>query len=215
MGAYADVPTGDAAKALPLCDLVMKGGVTSGLVYPSMVTRLATKYRFANVGGSSAGAIAAAFCAAAEYGRQSDSGGGMHKLDAAAADLGKPGVLRGLFQPTPEARPLFEALQGALLADPMTSVIKRGAIAAGIAFARRAVVAVAAVVLIVALGFLVVGAFSAFSTVLAVVLTGAALLLVALVIAAAALVAVGLLVRTTLKSLRGSDFGMCPGIKQG
>ena len=38
----------------------MKGGITSGVVYPFALCELARTYRFANVGGTSAGAIAAA-----------------------------------------------------------------------------------------------------------------------------------------------------------
>ena len=41
------------------CDLVMKGGITSGVVYPRAVCQLATDHRIRSVGGSSAGAIAA------------------------------------------------------------------------------------------------------------------------------------------------------------
>ena len=47
------------------CDLVMKGGITSGIVYPNAVLALAKQYRLKNIGGTSAGAIAAAVCAAA------------------------------------------------------------------------------------------------------------------------------------------------------
>jgi len=42
------------------CDLVMKGGITSGIVYPNAVLSLAREYRFKSIGGTSAGAIAAA-----------------------------------------------------------------------------------------------------------------------------------------------------------
>ncbi|HDX0915153.1 TPA: patatin-like phospholipase family protein, partial [Stenotrophomonas maltophilia] len=42
------------------CDLVMKGGITSGIVYPNAVLALAREYRFKSIGGTSAGAIAAA-----------------------------------------------------------------------------------------------------------------------------------------------------------
>ena len=52
------------------CDLIMKGGVTSGVVYPPAILELAKDYRFRSVGGTSAGAIAAAAAAAAEYGRE-------------------------------------------------------------------------------------------------------------------------------------------------
>lgn len=51
------------------CDLVMKGGIASGVVYPLAVCQLAVTRRVVRVGGSSAGAIAAAAAAAAEYGR--------------------------------------------------------------------------------------------------------------------------------------------------
>ena len=50
-------------------DLTMQGGTTSGVVYPLAVCDLATAFRFRNVGGASAGAIAAALTAAAELGR--------------------------------------------------------------------------------------------------------------------------------------------------
>ena len=51
------------------CDIIMKGGVTSGVIYPWAVCELAQTYRFRCAGGTSAGAIAAAATAAAEYGR--------------------------------------------------------------------------------------------------------------------------------------------------
>ena len=41
------------------CDLVMKGGITSGIVYPKAVLALKDTYTFRNIGGTSAGAIAA------------------------------------------------------------------------------------------------------------------------------------------------------------
>jgi len=52
------------------CDLGMKGGITSGVAYPLAVCELAKKYRLRNIGGTSAGAIAAAAAAAAEHGRR-------------------------------------------------------------------------------------------------------------------------------------------------
>ena len=42
------------------CDLVMKGGITSGVVYPNAVLASARDFRFKNIGGTSAGAIARA-----------------------------------------------------------------------------------------------------------------------------------------------------------
>jgi hypothetical protein len=35
------------------CDLVMKGGITSGVVYPMAVVELAKEYRFECIGGTS------------------------------------------------------------------------------------------------------------------------------------------------------------------
>ena len=60
-----------AAYVKTSLDLTMEGGTTSGVVYPLAVCELATSFRFRNVGGASAGAIAAALTAAAELGRSS------------------------------------------------------------------------------------------------------------------------------------------------
>ena len=38
------------------CDVVMKGGITSGIAYPLAVCEIAAKYKLVSVGGSSAGA---------------------------------------------------------------------------------------------------------------------------------------------------------------
>jgi len=91
------------------CDLVMKGGITSGIVYPRIVLKLAGegKYRFRNVGGTSAGAIAAAVMAAAEYGRET---GGFDRFHELSEKLAEPGFLFQLFQPTPELKPLMYTL---------------------------------------------------------------------------------------------------------
>ena len=50
------------------CDLVMRGGITSGIVYPRAIAKLAESYRFRSIGGTSAGAIAAAATAAGALG---------------------------------------------------------------------------------------------------------------------------------------------------
>lgn len=91
------------------CDMVMKGGITSGVVYPLAICELATRYRFHSLGGSSAGAIAAAACAAAEFGRHSSKGGFQH-LATMPDYLGGDGRLMRLFQPGPSTRPLFGLL---------------------------------------------------------------------------------------------------------
>jgi hypothetical protein len=86
-----------------VCDLVMKGGITSGVVYPKAITELAKTFRFSSIGGTSAGAIAAAVAAAAEFARDC---GGFERLDQIPAKL--PSQLFGMFQPVPSLRPVFE-----------------------------------------------------------------------------------------------------------
>jgi predicted acylesterase/phospholipase RssA len=53
------------------CDLVMRGGITSGIVYPRAIAKLAETYDFRSIGGTSAGAIAATATAAAALGAKS------------------------------------------------------------------------------------------------------------------------------------------------
>jgi acetylglutamate kinase len=60
----ADLKTADYSQATMNCDVLMKGGVTSGIVYPLALCRLAQQYVLRNIGGTSAGAIAAALGAA-------------------------------------------------------------------------------------------------------------------------------------------------------
>ena len=48
-------PSNANASDQPLCDLVMKGGITSGVVSPKLIAELANTYRFKNIGGTSAG----------------------------------------------------------------------------------------------------------------------------------------------------------------
>ena len=95
------------------CDLVMKGGITSGIVYPGAVLELSREFQFASIGGTSAGAIAAALTAAAEFRRQSGDGdAGFESIAGlptwmAETDRGRSRLLR-LFQPSSETEPLFE-----------------------------------------------------------------------------------------------------------
>ena len=81
----SDPRTYDYSQPTRTCDVVMKGGITSGVVYPHALCELARTYRFVNVGGTSAGAIAAAAAAAAEHGREA---GGFAKLAELPAWVG-------------------------------------------------------------------------------------------------------------------------------
>jgi predicted acylesterase/phospholipase RssA len=100
----SDPRTYDYSQPTRSCDVVMKGGITSGVVYPHALCELARTYRFAKVGGTSAGAIAAAGAAAAEHGRER---GGFEKLAALPEWIGGGENLVGLFQPSPGTRSYY------------------------------------------------------------------------------------------------------------
>lgn len=97
------------------CDIVMRGGITSGIVYPGAVAEIAQLYRLRSIGGTSVGAIAAAAAAAMEYGRL--TGG---NPDALEMLRGLPDELREkksgrtlmerLLVPGEESRSLFDLL---------------------------------------------------------------------------------------------------------
>lgn len=110
-------------STLPLCDIVMEGGITSGVIYPKAVVKLSEQFRIKNIGGTSAGAIAAAATAAAELGRLRDPQGnpGYKRLAGLAEELAEKGFsspnstrLMDLFQPQKNTRPLFMMLISAL-----------------------------------------------------------------------------------------------------
>lgn len=94
------------------CDIVMKGGITSGVIYPAAVCELAKSYRLRSLGGASAGAIAAATAAAAEFGREQ---GGFDRLAQLPRDIAAPSSAGGstlfhMFQPHPSTAALFRLL---------------------------------------------------------------------------------------------------------
>ena len=103
----------DFAAPTRSCDIVMKGGITSGVVYPHAVCELAKTYRLRNVGGTSAGAIAAAVAGAAELGRTSANGG--FQLLAGLPDwIATDNHLFKLFQPQRRTKPLYRLLVAGL-----------------------------------------------------------------------------------------------------
>ena len=151
------------------CDIIMKGGVTSGVVYPPAVVALSQTYRFRNIGGTSAGAIASAVTAAAEFSRQSGGGTGFAGLAQLPAWLSSSGHLFGLFKPNKATRPIFNflmrlvnspkgqnklfvALPALLLSNPIASLagglIGAACIAGGIAFDQWWLVPFGAVLLL-------------------------------------------------------------------
>lgn len=96
------------------CDIVMEGGITSGIVYPPLACELSKAHRFKNIGGTSVGAIAAALTAAAEYRRiATGDPAGFDTLANVPEMLGSTGasgrtVLLELFQPQRATRRIFD-----------------------------------------------------------------------------------------------------------
>jgi predicted acylesterase/phospholipase RssA len=109
-----------AAPGELVCDVVLKGGVTSGVIYPRLLARLAETYRFDSIGGSSAGAMAAAAAAVAQLAR--DKGATRDPfatIDDLPATLAQPHPEGGtqlfrLFQPQPVARGTFRVVAALL-----------------------------------------------------------------------------------------------------
>jgi predicted acylesterase/phospholipase RssA len=102
------------------CDLVMRGGITSGMVYPRAIAKLAETHDFRSIGGTSAGAIAAAATAAAALGSKSGQDHFQTRIKALPEELAKrphkddKTVLERLFQPQPSTRRLFQVLMASL-----------------------------------------------------------------------------------------------------
>ncbi len=121
----------------------MNGGITSGVVFPKAVAELAKSYRFHSIAGTSAGAMAAAVAAAAEYGRRlSGSDRGFEALarisskfgdDVSRRVCGHNGPmtrLRSMFQPQPATRRLFNVLLAGL--ERRTAGARAGGILGGV-----------------------------------------------------------------------------------
>ncbi len=103
-----------------LCDVIMKGGITSGVVYPAAGLELAKIYTLKNIGGASAGAIAASLFAAAEYRRSVlGSSAGFNQLAALPEVLGTTtasgtSFLLSLFRPAPGTQRAFRLFRASL-----------------------------------------------------------------------------------------------------
>jgi predicted acylesterase/phospholipase RssA len=85
--------------------MIMKGGITSGVVYPQAILRLARKYRFRSVGGGSVGALVAALTAAAELARGDR---GFERLNDKRNELSSEGFLTLRFRAPEQTRPALE-----------------------------------------------------------------------------------------------------------
>ncbi len=210
------MPSNDSSPDLgrTFCDLVMKGGITSGVVYPTAIAGLAERYRLRNIGGASAGAIAAGAAAAAEHARQKHgTDTGFRRLEALAKELGEPprqdphggSLLFQLFAPTRLSRPLFDVLAGMLNRKTLSRRVGFGLFALVRAFPGTFVLGAA---LLVVLAATLVPGVRPVVAVLAVV----AMLLG---IAAAALgFAVWRALRHLARVMARQDFGLCTGMRE-
>jgi hypothetical protein len=199
------------------CDLVMKGGITSGVVYPGAIRKIAAKYRFRNLGGASAGAIAAVAAAACEYRRNQGVEGAYDVLGDVSAEISQPGFVQELFQPRPKARPAFDVALG--LATSKGSLNRRlFAAVVSILGARRRFLLWATVAVLLWAAVVTVGAWALAAggleglEIFAVVLLGLVALPVAgLLVASIAAVALTRFAIALDRALKETWFGMCSG----
>jgi len=200
------IDLGDVGRRF--CDLVMKGGITSGVVFPSAVARLSRQYRFRNIGGTSAGAIAAAATAAAEFRRSTDA---LHadyaftRLGELARYLGerpdgKSSRLFRLFRPEPATQRHFAILAAMLNRGGPVERALHGAGAAVRYFPFAAIVGAAP-------GAILIAASSGTNLLQVVAMAVSALFIVLGAATSATFAAVVSLVRTLPKQ----DFGLARG----
>src|SRR5258705_3289100 len=182
-----------------ICDIVLKGGITSGVVYPLALVSLAEKYRFSQIGGTSAGAIAAAAAAAGEYGRYRENAG-FDRLARIPDEVGQN--LLSMFQPTPALKPLFDIFVDALKAKTKTGRIVAITGAAVGGYCLSALLGLLPGVLVALIALAIGGGtgFVAFGLLLAVTGLVAGL--------------IWRLVKAANTDLVENDFGLCPGIRQ-
>jgi predicted acylesterase/phospholipase RssA len=187
----------DNATPSERCDLIMKGGITSGVVYPAALIRLASRYRFACIGGTSAGAIAAGIAAAAEHGREQ---GAFAKLATLPTELA--GILLPLFQPAGPFRRVFRAIVSASKRRSKLAKVLVGVGSLLISYWTGLLVA-----LFVALVYPWSEQWTLLGTVRN-VLGGVTVIL------AVALTVVAVVTASLVKNLPRYFFGVCPGLQQ-
>lgn len=223
----AGLPATDAfgnedAYAAPndsFCDVVMEGGVTSGIIYASAVVTLARHYRFKGIGGSSIGAFAAGLTAAAEYQRRRGSSAGFEalaKLPAQLAhedDSGRTRLER-IFVPQPQGRRLFAIFLAMLNRSSAASQTAHG-LKAALRQYRRLVVMVASILSLILLSGPLLAALFSFSSLQPAIglvglasWLGAALLTLGVAVFASIVAGV---VRDVSRGLVPNGFGLCRG----
>lgn len=224
----ASVPTGaikaDTAPPDRFCDLVMEGGITSGILYPPAVEELAKAFRFKNISGSSVGAFAAAVTAAAEYRRRHGSIEGFRTFGALPGRLAEEtdgeSHLYWLFRPEPSTQRLFRVFVAGLNRTSWSRRLKEGALQALREYAVAAKLGILAVSALFGAGLAIlslVGAlgigFGSLPTVaLGVVAVIGAVASYLVLAALGALIGVLLAVaRDVVEGLVPNGFGLCKG----
>jgi hypothetical protein len=198
------------------CDLVMRGGVTSGAVYPSALWEISKHYKLRNVGGASAGAIAAVGAAACEYGRREDPAA-FGRLLKVVREITEEGFVRDLFQPKEDTRLAFDV--GLRIATSPHSYPRRLAGALWDVVRKRWMWVAAGVLAVVAWAAAVTGAA------LAVIDRGPGVVQIAGVAALAVLAFVGIVLLVTglavatfafglSRALEHGGFGLCRGLTE-
>jgi hypothetical protein len=198
------------------CDLVMRGGVTSGAVYPSALLEISKHCKLRNVGGASAGAIAAVGAAACEYRRRRDPAA-YERLQEVTREITGKGFVRNLFQPKKETR-LAMDVGLELVSSPSESYPKRVVRAATTLLRRRrrslaqgAVALVVTAAAIVAAAIALAGGPTWLGVVALVLLSALALVGALLVVVTLALRGFALELNSALLS---GGFGLCSGMTE-
>jgi len=205
VGASQPIPVPDTPPQRH-CDVIMKGGITSGVVYPMAGVELAARYTLKSIGGTSAGAIAAGLFAAAEYRRSvGGSAKGFEDLREypnkfGAKVAGRTSFLQALFLPAPGSRRLFRLLIAFLEKKKWLRPLR--VLWVVISRYPLSLLGVAVGALLVILGN---GSSNAWLRDAAVVL-GVLAAAVGFIVTAAALV-----IRDAIRKLSMQKFGLCPG----
>ena len=190
------------------CDLVMRGGITSGIVYPRAIAKLAETYNFRCMGGTSAGAIAATATAAGALGvrKGKDPFQGRFKglPEELAKEIDGKTVLLRVFQPAKELERVFAVLLSGLQRMSFGRKVVLVLLSLCSTYWRCAVLGAAVVVIPLALAALVLGlGWGGFALLL--LLDVLPLILFAILGAAT-----GLLLDVLFR-LPKNDFGICTG----